>query len=147
MCKSNNKTEHHKSKCTSKNLALAGYLCKLCPRKFKSEVNLTLHIYWHTIETQASDDVDFDEPMGNYDNEDEGQFRFTASPGWVYNFLKRHELGKLKMKGEKGSADHDAVTPWVLEWLTFLHTEYVLKYQKTLQQVKIIIVNFDECGF
>ena len=51
------------------------------------------------------------------------------------------------MKGEKGSADYDAVGPWVKERLTFLHTHYVQKHHKILEQVITIIVNFDECGF
>ena len=51
------------------------------------------------------------------------------------------------MKGEKGSADHDAIDPWIQEWLTFLHIDYVLKHHKSLKQVISIIVNFDECGF
>merc|ERR1711874_904701 len=51
------------------------------------------------------------------------------------------------MKGEKGSANHEAVDPWIHEWLTFLHTHYVLRHRKTLKQVINIIINFDECGF
>ena len=46
------------------------------------------------------------------DNE-EDSYRFVASPGWVKNFNNRHNLGHYKMKGEKGSADYDAVDPWV----------------------------------
>ena len=145
LSKSNNKTEHHKSKDASRNLPSAGNQCRLCPRAFKSEVNLTLHVYYHTL---SEDDDAIDDPMGCEDeDEGEGEFRFTASTGWLYRFCQRHGVGKLKMKGEQGSADHDAVGPWILEWLTFLHSEYVLKHHKTLRQVINIICNFDECGF
>ena len=50
------------------------------------------------------------------------------------------------MKGEKGSADYNAVDPWIHEWLTLLYTQYVQQHQKTLAQAITIIVNFDECG-
>ena len=56
-------------------------------------------------------------------------------------------MATAKMKGEKGSADHEAVDPWVHEWLTFLHTNYVLRHHKTLKQVIDIIITFDECDF
>ena len=46
LSKSNNKTEHHKSKDASRNLPSAGNKCRMCPRAFKSEVNLTLHVYY-----------------------------------------------------------------------------------------------------
>ena len=39
------------------------------------------------------------------------------------------------MKMEKGSADYDAIEPWINEWLTFLHTEYVIKHHKTLTEI------------
>ena len=148
LSKSNSKTEHHKSKDAARNLPFAGNQCRLCQRAFKSEVNLTLHVYFHTVSSEGN--VASDDPMGGEDedeDEDEGDFHFNASTGWFYRFCDRHGLGKLKMKGEQGSADYDAVGPWILEWLTFLHTEYVLKHHKTLQQVITIICNFDECGF
>ena len=146
MCRSSRKTECHNSMLASKNQQRATHVCKLCRRKFKIEVNLTLHVYWHTIK---ENDADPDDPMENSENEDEErdpQFKFVASSVWVLNFLVRHDSQRLKMKGEKGSADHAAVAPWVHEWLTFLHTDYVIKHQKTFQQVINIIVNFDECG-
>ena len=144
MCKSNKKTEFHKSMETKRNATRANIECKLCPRKFKGEVNMTLHVYWHTIQEQGG----LENPLDiSADEDDEDQFKVSASAGWVYNFLNRHDLRKLKMKGEKGSADFDAVAPWVKEWLTFIHTQYVQKHHKTLQQVITIIVNFDECGF
>ena len=51
------------------------------------------------------------------------------------------------MKGEKGSAYYNAIDPWIHEWLSLLHTRYVLTHNKTLNLVINIIVNFDECGF
>ena len=106
---------------------------------------------------EARDDADdADNPMGldnNNNDEDEGEptiedeYYFGASPGWISKFMKRHNLGHFKMKGEKGSADYEAIEPWIHDWLTFLHTEYVIKHHKTLKQVISIIVNFDECGF
>ena len=77
----------------------------MCQRRFKSNVNLTLHVYWHTINDHNRDDDDPDDPMDNSESEDEesaSQFKFVASPGWVSNFIERHELGRLKMKGGKG---------------------------------------------
>ena len=99
-------------------------------------------------------DDDPDDLMGvdnnNNNSEDEetsaSDFTFVASPGWVSKFMVRFDFGRFKMKGEKGSADHRAIDPWIHEWLTFLHTHYVLQEHKTLRQV-INIVNFDECGF
>ena len=51
------------------------------------------------------------------------------------------------MKGEKGSADHEAIEPWLNEWFDFLNTHYVQRHHRTLRQVLTIILNFDECGF
>ena len=43
------------------------------------------------------------------DTNNDSEFRFTASPGWLKNFMERCNVAFLKMKGEKGSADYDAV--------------------------------------
>ena len=103
MCKSNKNTEFHKSVKTMRNAARANLECKLCPRKFKGKVNMTLHVYWHTIEQEGG----IENPLDMSDDEDdEEQFKFTASAGWVFNFLRRHDLRSFQMKGEKGSADH-----------------------------------------
>ena len=105
MCKSNKNTEFHKSVKTMRNAARANLECKLCPRKFKGKVNMTLHVYWHTIEQEGG----IENPLDMSDDEDdEEQFKFTASAGWVFNFLRRHDLRSFQMKGEKGSADHRA---------------------------------------
>ena len=50
------------------------------------------------------------------------------------------------MKGGKGSADYDAIEPWITGWLKTLYADCVL-YKKNLPQLLIVIVNFDECGF
>ena len=116
-------------------------------------------MYWHTITNEKKgaheneeDPDDPDEPReveepSEDEESDEVEYRFTASPGWLSNFQGRYDLGRLRMKGEKGSADHEAVDEWIHSWFTFLHTNYVQAHHKTLQQVIKIIVNFDECGF
>ena len=117
MCKSNKKTEFHKSVKTKRNAARANLECKLCPRKFKGEVNMTLHVYWHTIQQEGG----LENPLDiSADEDDEEQFKFTASAGWVYNFLHRHDLRNLKMKGEKGSADDDAVVTQIISMIDSL---------------------------
>ena len=153
LAKSTKKTEWHKSQKADRNGIIVPHQCKLCPRRFKCNVNLTLHVYWHTINDNIDDDDDVlvDDPNNNHSDEDDetsaSEYKFVASAGWLKKFLDRHDLGRHHMKGEKGSADHEAVDPWIHEWLTFLHTDYVLKHHKTLKQVIHIIVNFDECGF
>ena len=102
-----------------------------------------------------NDDPDDPIAVDNSNSEDEdgdgdttqSELRFVASPGWIQKFMARHNVARLKMKGEKGSADHEAIEPWINEWLAFLHAEYVIKHHKTLKQVISIIINFDECGF
>ena len=39
-------------------------------------------------------------------------------------------LSYYKMKGEKGSANYDAIEPWIDAWLRHLHADCVL-YKKT----------------
>ena len=99
----------------------------MCPRIFKSEGKFTLHVYCHTLKEHQRDDNP-DDPMEEDDSSEdeensEVQFKFVASTGWVIIFLIRNNLGHYKMKGEKGSADYDAIEPWISEWLTFLHAE------------------------
>ena len=94
LCKSSKKTEHHKSVSASQNSQVGIYMCKLCPRVFRCEVNLTLHVYWHTIQTHGNDIADIENPNEISDDEGEQEdfeFKFSASPGWVYNFLNRHD--------------------------------------------------------
>ena len=154
LSNSSQKTEFHKSTDAIRNTAgTLTHFCTQCPRKFKCKINMTLHAYWHTIKdisTSDTDDTsDVDDPSQENESDsdsDQGSHRFVASPGWVVNFKERHELGRYKMKGEKGSADYDAVGPWVNEFLTYLITQYVRKDHKTLTQILTIIVNFDETG-
>ena len=80
LCKSSKKTEYHKSTLVSKNVTTATYVCKMCQRRFKCQVNLTLHIYWHTIKDHFRDDGDPDDPMDNSESEDEGLTLTTATP-------------------------------------------------------------------
>ena len=68
----------------------------------------------------------------------ESELNFLFSPGWIQKFMSLHN---------DVCVDSEPIEPWINEWLTFLHTEYVIKHHKTLKQVISIIVNFDECGF
>ena len=167
LAKSSKRTEFHKSTDTSRNEydKKNQHPCTLCGRIFKSQINLTLHIYWHAIKnTQVCDtndnicnsDVDVDESSEdessdsdceNCSNGKKEPKRFVASPGWVIRFNERHDLGKYKMRGEKGSADYAAVGPWVESFLSYLFTQYVEKDHKSLSQILTIILNFDETGF
>ena len=158
LAKSNRKTEFHKSFEVTRNAGVTSYgptgpnRCKFCPRLFKDSVNLTLHVYYHAVyDTRKAAHEDPTQEGNSASEEDEEDptsvLKFKASPGWIEKFLQRHEVGRYKMKGEKGSADYEAVDPWIHEWLTFLHTDYVLRHKKTLRQVLNIVVNFDECGF
>ena len=69
------------------------YPCNMFERKFKCQINITLHIYWHTVKGSYSynDDSDLDDPSqeneSDTDNE-EDSYKFVASPGWVKNFNK-----------------------------------------------------------
>ena len=47
LSKSTKLTEWHKSNDGRRNGSTVPNPCKLCPRRFKSNVNLTLHVYWH----------------------------------------------------------------------------------------------------
>ena len=98
----------------------------MCCRTFKSQINLTLHIYWHTIKNSHGcdndNDSDVDDPSEDESSDSDSENgnngkkeskRFVASPGWVTRFNERHDLGKYKMKGEKGSADYEVVDPWI----------------------------------
>ena len=55
----------------------------LCPRRFKSSVNLTLHVYWHTIKDQEvidNSDDDPADPMEVIESQDEDElYRFTIT--------------------------------------------------------------------
>ena len=148
LAKSCANTEFHKSIAAARNdkESKSKFSCTMCPRKFKSQVNLTLHIYFHAVK-EAEDNIDDDPDDVNAPPDITEVHKFVASPGWVEKFKVRHGIGKYKMKGEKGSADYDAVDPWVHEFLTFLFTQYVTKDHKSLNQILTIILNFDETGF
>ena len=60
-----------------------------------------LHIPDDREEEDQSDEED--------SNSSDAPFRFKASPGWLQDFKKRSNVTILKMKGEKGSADYEAV--------------------------------------
>ena len=90
--------------------------CQTCPRAFKCEISFTLHLYWHKLLDEKSkahrkggitDDLDeIEDPSDEEDNNDI-EFRFTASPGWLKKFQERCNVGHLKMKGEKGSENYE----------------------------------------
>ena len=55
------------------------HLSKLCQRRFKSKVNLTKHVYWHTINDGNRDDDPAD-PMEVIESQDEDElYRFTIT--------------------------------------------------------------------
>ena len=143
------KRQWHKSPKADRNGIIVPHQCKLCPRRFKCNVNLTLHVYWHTMNDQKraqemNDDPDDPMAVDNSNSEDEdgdtseSELNFLFSPGWIQKFMSLHNVV---------SVDYEPIEPWINEWLTFLHTEYVIKHHKTLKQVISIILNFDECGF
>ena len=143
LASSSAKTEFHRDCNVGKN-AGGKWHCKMCQRIFKNQVNMTLHVYWHTIKEQGAA---FDPDVPDEHTQNILGVKFVASPGWVYNFARRHRITRFWHTGEKGSADYDAVTPWVHEWLNFLYTDYFIRHDKTLAQIINIVVNFDECGF
>ena len=51
LAKSSKKTEFHKSTDAVRNdqVSPLKYPCNMCERKFKCQINITLHIYWHTV--------------------------------------------------------------------------------------------------
>ena len=65
----------------------------------------------------------------------------------VKKFKERCNVGHLKMKGEKGSADYEAVDKWVDEWINRFNNTYIKKYPRSFRQALVLVVNFDECGF
>ena len=100
--------------------------CTLCPRKFADNINLTLHIYYHECKKdKALVTVNHEEELSDGEELSDEEvdvstisvFRFKASPGWLSNFMKRNDVAFLKIKGEKGSADYEAVKKWVDEWI------------------------------
>ena len=48
MASSSKKTEYHKSIKVHRNSEDTRYNCTQCERSFKSDINFTLHVYWHT---------------------------------------------------------------------------------------------------
>ena len=79
LVKSTRKTEYHQSSNARHNDPTVPRLCKLCQRRFKSKVNLTKHVYWHTINDDNRDDDPAD-PMEVIETPDEDEFnRFTMS--------------------------------------------------------------------
>ena len=161
LARSNGHTEYHKSKKARRNVNLGTVSpkkCQLCPRIFKSSVNLTLHVFWHTYRTENvtamnnEDDADPDDPNEedvedrSDEEEDTGiDYKFVASPGWIQRFVERYDLQNYRMKGEKGSANYAAIEPWVSVWLRELYEDCQL-HDKSLTWLMTIIVNFDECG-
>ena len=99
ICPRVQERQYHKSTNGRRNVSTVSNPCKLCPRRFKSNVNLTLHVYWHTINNQEraqERDDDPDDPMEvieSYDEDEDELYRFAASPGWVSNFLARYNIG------------------------------------------------------
>ena len=156
LARHSKKTEWHKSERVQRNIPTGKSVpkpCEHCPRIFKSSISLTLHCYWHTCRdnskaTVAEDADDLSDECYSSGEEEEYSdvdYRFVASPGWIKNFLYRYDLDNYKMKGEKGSADYDAIQPWITGWLKTLYADCAL-YNKTLPQLLTVIVNFDECG-
>ena len=90
LVKSTRKTEYHQSSTARGNDPTVPHLCKLCPRRFKSNVNLTLHVYWHTINDQEvidnSDDAPAD-PMEVIESQDDELYRFTITIAITMTFF------------------------------------------------------------
>ena len=79
LVNSTRKTEYHQSSNAGHNGPTAPYLCTLCQRRFKSKVNLTKHVYWHTINDDNRDDDPAD-PMEVIESQDEDElYRFTIT--------------------------------------------------------------------
>ena len=68
---------------------------------------------------------------------------------WTQQHPRVHslEMATALQNGAEGNAKDEAFDLWLHEWLTLLHTEYVLRHSKTLKQVKDIIVSVDEVEF
>ena len=161
MAKSTRKTEFHKSTNPERN-SKAGlkHRCNECNRLFEDDVNLTLHLYWHTCNSKRAiardlgqhdededDDQSDEEDPNTISTAEDGVFNFKASPGWLKNFMVRQNVATLKMKGEKGDADYEAVDKWVHDWLTKFYQHYIQYYPMPFRQAFILVVNFDEAGF
>ena len=79
LVKSTRKTEYHQSSNARRNDPTVPHLCTLCQRRFKSKVNLTKHVYWHTINDGNRDDDPAD-PMEVIESQDEDElYRFTIT--------------------------------------------------------------------
>ena len=92
---------------------------------------------------------DPDDP-GSPDNPDDGQtpsqpggdpFKFTASEGWVRNFLMRHQIHNVATVGEMGSNDQEGAKKYVSE----LRDE-LIERGLTPQKIVHILLNIDETG-
>ena len=73
MAKNTKTTEWHKSCDVQRNVSLGSTghkSCKLYPRILKSEVNFTLHVYWHTLKEHQKDE-DPDYPMEEDDSSED----------------------------------------------------------------------------
>ena len=158
MARSSKKTEYHKSTKEARNSKDdPNHKCNHCDRKFLDDINLTLHAYWHTCQdnkaiarSRGQDVPDYLEEEDKSDedpNTTDAVFRFKASHGWLKNFKIRQNVAFLKLKGEKGSADYEAVEDWVDEWITRFYQLYLKEYPKTFRQAVFLVVNFDESGF
>ena len=90
MARNNITTEWHKSRSVKHNVFLgrtAPKKCQLCPRIFKSDLNFTLHVYWHTYsqDKRVTMNEDADDPSEEDNSSDEEknsevEFHFVASP-------------------------------------------------------------------
>ena len=119
MASSCKKTEYHKSTSAQRNVdGTTRYNCNQCPRSFNTDINLTLHVYWHTClhakekaikKGVYTGDLEAEDHSDEVDTNPDLEFRFSASPGWLKNFQDRCNVAYLKMKGKKGSADYEAV--------------------------------------
>ena len=77
--KSTKKTEYHQSTNAGNNGPTVPHVCNLCQRRFKSKVNLTKHVFWHTINDDNRDDDPAD-PMEVIESQDEDElYTFTMS--------------------------------------------------------------------
>ena len=97
VAKSTKSTEFHKSTDPARNEIKAKKRCNQCSRQFESDVNLTLHLFWHTCTTRSNIDRDLgnsqpededeeEEEEGEEDNEEPrtGEDKvFTCSPLWT----------------------------------------------------------------
>ena len=94
LARNNKKTEWNKSCNVQHNVSVGRTVpkpCQLCQRIFKSELNFTLHVYWHayrqdnrgTMNEDADDPSEEDISSDKEEENSEVSYRFVASPGWI----------------------------------------------------------------